>query len=142
MDADLQYAPKDAKKILKPLIEDKADFTMGYRNFKKIPFRHKLGNFVWKTTFNLFFGTKLKDTNCGLIGLKKETIKNIEKIQGGYIIENSILSELVKKKMRISQVPVRVYYRGTSKIPRGIKVVFAVLSFIVIEGLKYRLKIK
>jgi glycosyltransferase involved in cell wall biosynthesis len=80
IDADLQYEPKEALKLLKVL--DDVDMVMGYRDFSKLPFRHKLGNFVWKTSFNLFFGTSLKDTNCGLIALKIYSVKKMN-IHGG-----------------------------------------------------------
>ena len=36
---------------------------MGRRNWKIVPLRNRLGNFVWRTTFNILYGTKLKDTN-------------------------------------------------------------------------------
>lgn len=139
IDADMQYEPKNLKKILKPLLDDEADFVMGYRNFNKIPFRHKLGNLVWRTTFNLLFGTRLKDTNCGIMGMKKAALRKIKKIHGGYIIENAMLSDLVRAKLRIAQVPVRVRYDETSGVPRGVRVVGGVFLFILKEGIKYRL---
>jgi len=140
IDADLQYSPDDAIKVLKPIEEKKADFVMGCRNWREIPFRHRLGNFVWRTLFNLFFNTSLKDTNCGIIALSRETIKKVKKaIHGGYIIENAILAEVVKNKLRIEQVPVEVHYRSKSGLLRGIRVVLGISIFIIIEGLKYRL---
>jgi len=135
-DADRQYSIKDLKKLLIALNE--ADFVMGYRNFSKIPFRHKVGNFVWKTFFNLFFGTKLKDTNCGLIALTKDAVKKMN-VYGGYIIENSMLASAVENSLKIKQVPVNVDYKKVSSVQRGIKVVLGVLIFIIKEGIKYKL---
>jgi len=143
IDADMQYLPEEAMKLLKPLEEDQADFVTGYRNWAKIPFRHRLGNFVWRKFFNILFGTDFKDTNCGYIALTRDAVKEIKKsIRGGYKIENSIFIGAIKNRFRIKQVPVTVIYRETSKVPRGISIVLDVFTFIVSEGLKFRLGIK
>jgi len=138
IDADLQYEPKEALKLLKAL--ESADLVMGYRDFSKLPFRHKLGNFVWKTSFNLFFGTRLNDTNCGLIALKAVSIKKMN-VHGGYIIENSMLASAVENNLKIKQVFVNVNYKKISGIKRGIKTVLGVFVYIFKEGIKYRLNI-
>jgi glycosyltransferase involved in cell wall biosynthesis len=138
-DTDRQYLLEDAPKLLEPLKNREADFVMGYRDFRKVPFRHKLGNFVWKTLFNFLFGTNLKDTNCGYVALTKEVMKKV-KVHGGYIIENAFLSECLKNNFKIAQVPVKVVYREKSGILRGIRMVVGILIFITKEGIKYRLK--
>ena len=142
IDADMQYLPEEIEKILEPLEKNEAGFVMGYRNWRAVPFRHKLGNFVWRVLFNFIFGTNLKDTNCGYMGFTKNAMKKIKKLYGGYIIENTMLVEAIKNKIKIKQVPVTVVYKHTSKIPRGIRMVAGIWFFIFIEGLKYRLGIK
>jgi glycosyltransferase involved in cell wall biosynthesis len=142
IDADFQYNPIEATRLLKPLKNGKADFVSGYRNFRKIPFRHRLGNWVWKTFFNLLFGTNFKDTNCGYMALTKEAMKKIKRIHGGYIIENTMFIEALRNNLRIKQVPVSVMYKEKSKITRGIRMVLGVLVFIIKEGIKYRLGVE
>lgn len=141
MDADMQYPPEQAEKIIEPIESGRADFVMGFRDFRKVPFRHRLGNFVWKTSFNIFFGTKLKDTNCGLMALSRKAMENAS-VHGGYITENAMLASMVKKGLRIEQVSVAVDYHRASGIKRGIRMVSGVLFFIIKEGLKYRMGIK
>lgn len=142
IDADMQYLPEEIPKIFKPLETGKADFVSGYRQWGNIPFRHRLGNFVWKTIFNFMFGTNYKDTNCGFMGMTTDAIKMMKKINGGYIIENQIFIQVLKNKLRIKQVPVEVIYKQKSKVIRGMRVVSGVLIFILKEGFKYRLGIK
>ena len=143
LDADMQYYPEDAVKLLGPLENGEADFVTGYRNWSRVPFRHSLGNFVWRATFNFLFGTKFKDTNCGYMALNRRAMEKMsEIIHGGYILENAMFIEAVKRKLRIKQVPVRVVYKETRPVFNGIRVVGGLLLFILKEGFKYRLGIK
>ena len=143
LDADMQYYPEDAAKIIKPLENGEADFVTGYRDWSTVPFRHSLGNFVWKTTFNLLFGTNFKDTNCGYMALTRMTMEIMSKIlHGGYILENAMFVEAVKMRLRIKQVPVRVVYNEMRGVVIGSRVVAGLLLFILKEGFKYRLGIK
>ncbi|MBI2547579.1 MAG: glycosyltransferase family 2 protein [Candidatus Aenigmarchaeota archaeon] len=140
MDADMQYHPKEAMAIFNALEKNKSDFVMGHRNWEEVPLRHQLGNFVWRNAFNILFGTSLKDTNCGLIGISRNAIEKIKGyIIGGYVVDNSILIGVIKNKLKIDQVPVKVVYHRKSGVTRGITIVAGVLIYIVKEGLKYRL---
>ena len=138
IDADMQYRPKDAWIILEALKNKKGDFISGFRNPADVPYANKAGNFIWKTLFNLFFGTKLKDIACGFIGLNRMALKKIKHVNGGYIIESSMLVDCVRGKVNIYQVPVKVYY-GKRKIRKFARMFFGVLYFILTEGIKYKL---
>lgn len=140
IDADLQLNPEDAPRVVAPLLSGEADVVMGMRDFSKVPFRHRLGNFVWKTAFNLLFGTKFRDTNCGYVALTVDAVRKVGSFHGGYIIEPHLLAESVKKGLRVSQVPVEVNYGKISPVPRGIRMVLGVLLFILKAGLVYRLR--
>lgn len=143
IDADMQYVPEEITRIFYPLEKNEADMVTGYRNWSKVPFRHRLGNFVWRTAFNVLFGTHFKDTNIGYIAMNIKAAKIMRnKIYGGYILENSMFIEAIKHKLKIRQIPVTVLYRRQSEVKRGIRVVTQVLSFILTEGLKYRFGIK
>ncbi|MEM5777369.1 MAG: glycosyltransferase family 2 protein [Candidatus Aenigmatarchaeota archaeon] len=143
LDADMQYIPEDLPKIFKPLENDEADYVTGYRNWKRdVPFRHRLGNFVWRTTFNIIFDAKVKDSNCGFIALSREAmLKLINSTTGGYIIENMMMIEALKNGLRIKQVPVKVFYYSVRDIPTGSRFVLGNWIYIVEAGLKYRYNI-
>jgi len=140
IDADMQYYPEEAMSLLKPLNNGEADMIMGFRDWSTVPARHKLGNFVWKNSFNVLFGTRMKDTNCGFMAVTRNTANVIkDSLYGGYIIENALLSRAVRNGMKIGQVPVTVSYNHTSAVPRGVRMVSGITLFILLEGLKYRL---
>jgi len=139
-DSDGQYKVKDAIKLLEVIKEGKADFVMGFRLWKEIPFRHRIGNFVWRKAFNILFGVNFKDTNCGLVAMNKKACKIIiKKIYGGYILENSMLIAALENGLKIEQARVNVSYKRKSGFKRGIRVVLGVLFFIVKEGVKHKL---
>lgn len=138
-DTDRQYKIIDGKKILKVLEKGKADFVMGKRDWSKVPFRHKLGNLVWRASFNLLFGQKLEDTNCGFVGFSKRVAEKIrDSIHGGYILEDEMLISAIKNGLKVKQVPVDVVYRKRSGFLRGVRMVLGILIFILVEGIKYR----
>lgn len=138
VDADLQYDPSEAGRLLEPLKKNEADFVMGYRQPKKVPYANRMGNFGWRMLFNLLFGTRMKDTNCGFIAMTKKAMKKVSNIYGGYIIENSILINAINNNLRIVQVPVTVKY-GNRRVPKFARMFFGVMYFIVKEGFKHRL---
>lgn len=138
IDADLQFDPTESVKFLKAL--DDAEFVMGYRNWDKVPFRHRLGNLAWRTFFNFFFGTKLKDSNCGFMAMSRKAFEKLD-FSAGYTIDNYIVIQIVKNNLRIKQVPVKVFYKKNCNVKNGVRIVSKILLFIVIEGIKYRLRI-
>lgn len=139
LDADLQYIPEDVPKLIRPLRNDKADYVTGFRNWKYVPFRHTLGNFVWRTFFNLLFGTKLKDSNCGFIAMNRKVMEKLSKVgYGGYIIENLMMVEVLKNNFRVKQVPVRVFYYNKRDIITGSRFVLGNLIYIIESGIKFR----
>lgn len=143
VDTDMQYLPDEAVNLLKPLKESKADFVTGKRDWSKVPLRHRLGNFVWKTGFNLLFRQRLEDTNCGFIAFTGRAMKKIkDSIHGGYILENEMLITMIENNFKIVQVPVSIRYKRKSNVLRGMRVVLGVLIFVVVEGIKYRLGLK
>ncbi len=137
MDADGQYSPEFLPVFFSAL--DQADIVMGFRDFSSLPFRHRLGNIVWRSLFNFFFSTKFRDTNCGVMGFRKNAVKVIlGEMGGGYTIENSVLISALRNELRIIQLPVKVKYLQTSGIIRGVKIVVNVSWYILKEGVKHR----
>ena len=143
IDADMQYYPEEAQKLVEPLEQGQADIVTGFRDWSAVPFRHRLGNFVWRTGFNILFGTNLKDTNCGFMSMTKKSAKLVKNaFGGGYIIENAVLSYAIQKNLIIKQVPIKVTYKYKSEVKRGIRMVGGIFLFIVREGLRYRFEKK
>lgn len=147
VDADMQYLPEEWSRLVDPLRKDRADYVIGCRRWKIVPFRHRVGNFVWRTVFNFFFNTKLLDTNCGFVAFKREVVEKMERSRtkafgyyGGYIIDNAMIIQMIKSGFRVKNVPVTVIYKEKRSVKSGVRVVLGVLLFIIKEGIKYRFR--
>ena len=139
IDADSQYDPEDIPKLLDEL-EAGYDYVTGFRNWKRdVPFRHRFANFLWRNAFNILFGVRLFDSNCGFIGMNRKAMKIISKESyGGYIIDNMMMANAIKNGLKIKQVPVKVHYKEKRDVITGSRFFLGCFVFIIEEGLKYR----
>ncbi len=77
LDADGSYNPKEAPKLLEPLISGKADFVIGSRLKGKImpgamPWLHRyIGNPLLTFIMNVLFKTGISDAHSGMRALTK-----------------------------------------------------------------------
>ena len=108
-DADNQYNGEDIPKLIKPILEKKADIVIGDRQTKKSPhfsfFKKKLQN--WGSfTIGQLLGVKIPDTVSGFRAFNRETAMQINILSGySYTIES--LVQASSKGFRILSVPVR-----------------------------------
>ena len=118
MDGDDQMDSSLIPKLIKPLVENKADYTKGnrFRDFKalkKMPAIRRVGNlglsFMIKAAsgyWNIF------DPNNGFIAINNEMLKtiNINKIHKRYFFESSMLIELYHADAVIQEIPMKARY--------------------------------
>lgn len=118
MDGDNQMDPCYIPALIKPLIEDQADFTKGnrFRDFaalKKMPLSRRIGNlglsFMIKGAsgyWNIF------DPNNGFFAIKNETLQNLNfnRIHKRYFFESSLLIELYYANAVVSDIPMKARY--------------------------------
>lgn len=135
IDADLQYDPYESPKLIEILEKDKADYVIGNRNWKQVPLRHRLGNWVWIKTFNFLFRTKLKDTNCGFVAMKIEVMKKLN-VSSGYIVDNDMIIQVLGMGCRVKNIPVSVNYSDKRNFFSGLRMVIGILIFITIKSFK------
>ncbi len=117
-DADGQFIASEIPKIIKPVVEGKADIVLGSRFLGQtvnMPFSRfitlKLG--IYFTYF--FSGIKLSDTHNGFRALNRKAIQNI-KITHNKMAHSSEIIDLTKKhKLKLIEIPVTVIYNEYSK---------------------------
>ena len=117
-DCDGQHYLADIIKIDKKLKENPKKLIIGCRQFdeKQVPWKSKMGNKITRTVFLMFVGIKIADTQTGLRGFGKETMKKFLSTSGErYEYETNMLIECKEKEIEIEEVPIQtVYIRNNS----------------------------
>lgn len=103
IDGDYTYNPADIFKALE-LIEEYDEVIIARGNRKNIPLLNRLGNWVITKTFNLLFGTRLRDVLSGFYVLKTKSVKGANLEVAGFSIEVAIAAYLASSLKRIGEV--------------------------------------
>ena len=119
-DADDTYDLNEIPKLLKPLIENNADFVMGNRlkgNIVKgsMPYLHRyIGNPILTKTLNMLFGTNIGDSHSGMRAITRESYDRLNLQSEGMEFASEMIIEAARKRLRIAEVPISYYPRQTS----------------------------
>lgn len=120
-DADLEYEPQDYLSLIKPLLENRADITLGARfsaGFSGIMI-HKLGNRFLTGFLNFVFGCRLNDYATCYKMARRDIFLNLNLASKGFEIDVEIICKTLKKNLRILEVPISYFprsYSGGKKI--------------------------
>lgn len=116
-DADGQHNPKNIERIIKPILDSKADLVIGSRfmSKQKVPIDRYLLN--WSANFITFllFGVFSSDTQSGLRALSKKAYSLIDFKNDRMEFSSEILIEAKKHNIRKTEVPVDAIYTKYSR---------------------------
>jgi dolichol-phosphate mannosyltransferase len=118
MDGDNQMDSSYIHQLIKPIIQNKADYTKGnrFRDFKalkKMPVIRRIGNLGLSFCIKAASGYwNIFDPNNGFVAINNETLKtiNIDKIHKRYFFESSMLIELYHADAVIQEIPMKARY--------------------------------
>ena len=114
-DADLEYNPRDLRRLLEPLLEGEADVVFGSRFLttkyhRVLYFWHSLGNRFLTFLSNMFTDLNLSDMETCYKVFRTELIKQIELKENHFGFEPEIVAKVSQKRCRIFEMGVS--YRG------------------------------
>ncbi len=105
------------------ITKNDCDMVIGTRLKGKIhkgamPFLHRyLGNPVLTFILNLFFGTGISDSQCGMRMYKKQSLERLELVTTGMEFASEILVKAAWAKLRIIEIPIEFFKDGRSRKP-------------------------
>ena len=115
-DADLEYDPKDLKKILAPLINGDADVVLGSRFLnagahRVLYFWHYLGNRFLTVLSNMFTDLNLTDMECCYKVFRREVIQGIDIQENRFGFEPEIVAKVAHLRLRVFEAGISYYGR-------------------------------
>ena len=115
-DEDLEYDPKDYKKLLEPVLLFDADLVIGSRLLasqltRVYYFWHKVGNKFITFLFNVMNNTTFTDIYSCYLLFRRNSIDPMKLSKTGWEQQAEILSEVVSKNRSFYEVPVNYYGR-------------------------------
>lgn len=117
IDADGQHNPKDIKKIIQPILTNKADFVIGTRmkNSKGMPTLKIIGNWMMNILTLIIFRKWSTDSQSGMKALSKRALQKIELHSIGYEVCSELVGEITRNKLTFTEIPIEVIYTDHSR---------------------------
>lgn len=117
IDGDGQFLPEEIPKLMKPILENRADVVIGYRfeNAQQMPSYRKMGNKILDKMANLASDLPFKDTQSGFRAYSKKAVELAYFTTSGFGADAEILVNLSAKGLRISEEKVAVIYNTGGK---------------------------
>ncbi|MGE0793445.1 MAG: glycosyltransferase family 2 protein [Candidatus Woesearchaeota archaeon] len=129
IDADNQFNPKDIPRLIKPILENKADVVSASRfsGIKPVnmPFHKQILNKMIASFVGYFLKYKIKDLTCGYRAYGKESLFKIHSLDKFTYTQESLISA-INHQLKVVFVPVKVKYFKERKS----RVVNSVFSYI------------
>ena len=123
IDGDGQHNPDEIPDLIKPVIENKADFVNGSRYIngfeENTPAYRRVGQRVLDIATNITAGTSVTDSQSGFRAFKGETISCYKFRDPGFGIESEMIADAAENNLRILEVPITVKYDVENSSTKG-----------------------
>jgi hypothetical protein len=134
LDADGQYKPEEIDRLVKPIIEGKADFVLGSRFmgfYEEAGSARHVGVVFFSRMISLLTGVKVSDCTNGYRAIRVSELHKLN-LREDRFNANEIILEALKHKLRFEQVPVSMMSRAAGETKKPAKLAYPLGVFRVI----------
>jgi len=142
LDGDGQHDPNEIPKIIRPILEGRADLVIGSRYLvkNKIPKYRMIGQKILNAVTNISSGIKVSDSQSGFRGLSQKAIHYFEFHEKGLAVESEMQFLVKRNGLKLIEVPISTdYSNGLKRNPfiHGLEVLLRIISLSVRFYLEY-----
>lgn len=131
-DADLEYNPKDIPKLLDKTKEFDAIYGSRFLGTHKgISKTHLFGNKFLSYSTSILYGQKITDMETGYKLIKTKIMKELKLVSNNFNIEPEITVKLLKKGIKIYEVPINYSARVKEEKKISVKDGFKALFYLI-----------
>ncbi len=134
LDADGQYKPEELERLVRPIIEGKADFVLGSRFmgfYEEAGSVRHVGVVFFSRMISLLTGVKVSDCTNGYRAIRVSELHKLN-LREDRFNANEIILEALKHKLRFEQVPVSMLSRAAGETKKPPKLAYPLGVFRVI----------
>lgn len=114
IDGDEQHNPDEIPKLIKSILNNKADFVNGSRYLdgfeENTPAYRRVGQKVLDIATNISYNTKITDFQSGFRAFSKNAVQCFKFWDSGFGIESEMIEDDAENNLRIFEVPITVRY--------------------------------
>jgi glycosyltransferase involved in cell wall biosynthesis len=138
-DADLEYDPRDLKRLLEPLLAGRADVVIGSRflsagSHRVLYFWHSVGNRFLTLLSNMFTDLNLTDMESCYKVFRREVLQHVELKEKRFGFEPEIVAQIARLRLRIYEMGIsyagRTYEEGKKiGVKDGIRALYCIMRY-------------